>query len=73
MRNLWLDEENMDPKERAINKVVRVLSFKFIREESICYFYQSKKIESATTILKYRQNLLRAIREPDKFTALKFD
>ena len=68
LRNLWIKPVG-SMKEEKINKMIRIISYKFLREESIAYF--SKRKNSIENILEYKSLLIKFLREPNNFIALK--
>ena len=68
LRNLWIKPVG-SMKEEKINKMIRIISYKFLREESIAYF--SKKKNSIENILEYKSLLIKFLSEPNNFIALK--
>ena len=68
LRNLWIKPVG-STKEEKINKMIRIISYKFLREESIAYF--SKKKNKIENILEYKSLLIKFLSEPNNFIALK--
>lgn len=68
LRNLWIKPVG-SMKEEKINKMIRIISYKFLREESIAYF--SKKKNKIENILEYKSLLIKFLSEPNNFIALK--
>ncbi|KAM3141152.1 hypothetical protein pb186bvf_006757 [Paramecium bursaria] len=68
LRELWVDAG--DEKQRRFNKVFRIISQYFLKSQSVCYIYNSR-ISNIGWHLKYRQNLLRALKEPSNFKQIK--
>ena len=68
LRNLWIKPVG-SMKEEKINKMIRIISYKFLREESIAYF--SKKKNKIENILEYKSLLIKCLSEPNNFIALK--
>ena len=69
LRNLWIKPVGSNTKEEKINKMIRIISYKFLREESIAYF--SKRKNSIENIREYKSLLIKFLREPNNFIALK--
>ena len=68
LRNLWIKPVG-STKEEKINKMIRIISYKFLREESIAYF--SKKKNKIENILEYKSLLINFLSEPNNLIALK--
>ena len=68
LRNLWIKPVG-STKEEKINKMIRIISYKFLREESIAYFSNKKNI--IENILEYKSLLIKFLSEPNNFIALK--
>ncbi|CAK83430.1 unnamed protein product (macronuclear) [Paramecium tetraurelia] len=68
LRELWVDCE--DEKLKSFNKTFRIFSQYFLRQQSVAYIYNSR-IMNTGWHLKYRYNLLRALREPQNFKYIK--
>ena len=68
LRNLWIKPVG-STKEEKINKMIRIISYKFLREESIAYF--SKKKNKIENILEYKSLFIKFLSEPNNFIALK--
>ncbi|CAD8071826.1 unnamed protein product [Paramecium primaurelia] len=66
LRDLWVD----GGKNPEFNKVFRIISQYFLKNQSIAYVYNSR-ISNTAWHLKYRQNLLRALKEPQNFKFIK--
>ena len=49
--------------------MIRIISYKFLREEAIAFF--SKKKNKIENILEYKSLLMKFLREPANFIALK--
>ncbi|CAD8088591.1 unnamed protein product [Paramecium primaurelia] len=68
LRELWVDCE--DEKLKQFNQTFRIFSQYFLRQQSVAYIYNSR-IMNTGWHLKYRYNLLRALREPQNFKYIK--
>lgn len=70
IKNLWINFTNLsDPKENLISKLVRVMTLRFLRTETVNYFATFElKIPN---LLKYRSLLLKFLFSPDQFITLK--
>ncbi|CAK74652.1 unnamed protein product (macronuclear) [Paramecium tetraurelia] len=66
LRDLWVD----GGKFSEFNKVFRIISQYFLKNQSVAYVYNSR-ISNTIWHLKYRQNLLRALKEPENFRFIK--
>ncbi|CAK86735.1 unnamed protein product (macronuclear) [Paramecium tetraurelia] len=66
LRDLWVD----GGKNPDFNRVFRIISQYFLKNQSVAYVYNSR-ISNTAWHLKYRQNLLRALKEPDNFKFIK--
>ncbi|CAD8075196.1 unnamed protein product [Paramecium sonneborni] len=66
LRDLWID----GGKFSEFNKVFRIISQYFLKNQSVAYVYNSR-ISNTIWHLKYRQNLLRALKEPENFRFIK--
>ncbi|CAD8093634.1 unnamed protein product [Paramecium sonneborni] len=66
LREIWVD----NGKNPEFNKVFRIISQYFLKNQAIPYVYNSR-ISNTAWHLKYRQNLLRALREPENFKFIK--
>ncbi|CAD8181326.1 unnamed protein product [Paramecium pentaurelia] len=66
LRELWID----NGKNPEFNKVFRIISQYFLKNQAVPYVYNSR-ISNTAWHLKYRQNLLRALREPENFKFIK--
>ena len=44
LRSLWIKPKNATKEEESINKMMRIISYKFLREESIAYFSKKKHV-----------------------------
>ncbi|CAK79367.1 unnamed protein product (macronuclear) [Paramecium tetraurelia] len=66
LRDLWID----GGKSSEFNKVFRIISQYFLKNQSVAYVYNSR-ISNTIWHLKYRQNLLRALKEPENFRFIK--
>ena len=43
LQNMWLmDSLSPDIKDRKISKIVRIMTYKFLREECISYLYEKE-------------------------------
>ena len=49
--------------------MIRIISYKFLREEAIAFF--SKKKNKIENILEYKSLFMKFLREPANFIALK--
>ncbi|CAD8093356.1 unnamed protein product [Paramecium sonneborni] len=68
LRELWVDCN--EGKIKEFNKTFRIFSQYFLRQQSVAYIYNSR-IMNTGWHLKYRYNLLRALREPQNFKYIK--
>ncbi|CAD8082191.1 unnamed protein product [Paramecium sonneborni] len=68
LRELWIDSD--EEKLKQFNKTFRIFSQYFLRQQSVAYIYNSR-IMNTGWHLKYRYNLLRALREPQNFKYIK--
>ncbi|CAD8163022.1 unnamed protein product [Paramecium octaurelia] len=68
LRELWVDCDN--EKLKQFNHTFRIFSQYFLRQQSVAYIYNSR-IMNTGWHLKYRYNLLRALREPQNFKYIK--
>ncbi|CAD8089415.1 unnamed protein product [Paramecium sonneborni] len=68
LRDLWVETNEM--KSQQFNKAFRIFSEYFLKQQSVCYIYNSR-IANTGWHLKYRYNLLRALREPENFKYIK--
>ncbi len=50
-----------------MNRIFRILSFKFIREEAIPYMMNNKNIKNRILFVKYKYILLDALKFPEEF------
>ncbi|CAD8186504.1 unnamed protein product [Paramecium octaurelia] len=66
LRDLWVDTG----RNPEFNKVFRIISQYFLKCQAVPYVYNSR-ISNTAWHLKYRQNLLRAVREPENFKFIK--
>ncbi|CAK89735.1 unnamed protein product (macronuclear) [Paramecium tetraurelia] len=66
LRDLWVD----NGRNPEFNKVFRIISQYFLKNQAVPYVYNSR-ISNTAWHLKYRQNLLRALREPENFKFIK--
>ncbi|CAD8084145.1 unnamed protein product [Paramecium primaurelia] len=66
LRDLWVDTG----RNPEFNKVFRIISQYFLKSQAVPYVYNSR-ISNTAWHLKYRQNLLRALREPENFKFIK--
>ena len=41
IRDLWIDDPTKTQRERKINKMIRIMSYKFLREELIPMIFSS--------------------------------
>lgn len=56
MRSLWINDEKIPKKDRKRNKLIRVMSLKFLRQQAVPYFNNNQtRIDD---ILNYRQILI---------------
>jgi len=69
LRSLWIKPDDSNKEEVVINKMIRTISYKFLREEAIAYF--SKRKNKIENILEYKSLLMKFLREPNNFIALK--
>ena len=59
---MWEDNPKAKEDERRLCKLLRIMSYKFLANESIPYIYAEKcQIEN---IIKYRQALLFMLKDP---------
>ncbi len=58
-------------KTRDMNKIFRILAFKFMREESIPYMVNNKNIKNPFIFVKYRYIIFEALKNPTKFSQIK--
>ncbi|CAD8152300.1 unnamed protein product [Paramecium octaurelia] len=66
LRDMWVD----NGRNPEFNKVFRIISQYFLKNQAVPYVYNSR-ISNTAWHLKYRQNLLRALREPENFKFIK--
>ncbi|CAK87356.1 unnamed protein product (macronuclear) [Paramecium tetraurelia] len=66
LRDLWVDTG----RNPEFNKVFRIISQYFLKCQAVPYVYNSR-ISNTAWHLKYRYNLLRAVREPENFKFIK--
>ncbi|CAD8055500.1 unnamed protein product [Paramecium primaurelia] len=66
LRDLWLD----GGKNAEYNRVFRIISQLFLKTQAVSYVYNSR-ISNTQWHLKYRYNLLRALKEPENFKFIK--
>ncbi|CAD8147833.1 unnamed protein product [Paramecium octaurelia] len=66
LRDLWVD----GGKNSEFNRVFRIISQQFLKSQAVSYVYNSR-ISNTQWHLKYRFNLLRALREPENFKFIK--
>jgi len=69
LRSLWIKPRNASKEDESVNKMIRIISYKFLREEAIAFF--SKKKNKIENILDYKSLLMKFLREPANFIALK--
>ncbi|CAD8058986.1 unnamed protein product [Paramecium primaurelia] len=68
LRELWV--ETNQEKSQQFNKAFRIFSEYFLKQQSVSYIYNSR-IANTGWHLKYRYNLLRALKEPENFKYIK--
>ncbi|CAK93184.1 unnamed protein product (macronuclear) [Paramecium tetraurelia] len=68
LRELWVDTNQ--EKSQQFNKAFRIFSEYFLKQQSVSYIYNSR-IANTGWHLKYRYNLLRALKEPENFKYIK--
>ncbi|CAD8062212.1 unnamed protein product [Paramecium sonneborni] len=66
LRDLWVD----GGKNAEFNRVFRIISQQFLKTQAVSYVYNSR-ISNTQWHLKYRFNLLRALKEPENFKFIK--
>jgi len=71
LRSLWTAKA-ADSKQEIFNKIFRILSFKFFREDAVAYIYSSHKIKNTRALITYRFILQRALHDPESFSFMKF-
>ncbi|KAL4469670.1 hypothetical protein ABPG72_013435 [Tetrahymena utriculariae] len=71
LRSLWTTNCG-DQTQQAFNRVFRILSFKFFRENAVSYIYSSRKIKNTRALITYRFILQRALHDPESFSFMKF-
>ncbi|CAD8071643.1 unnamed protein product [Paramecium sonneborni] len=66
LRDLWVNSG----KNAEYNRVFRIISQLFLKTQAVSYVYNSR-ISNTQWHLKYRFNLLRALKEPENFKFIK--
>ncbi|CAD8101067.1 unnamed protein product [Paramecium sonneborni] len=66
LRDLWVE----NGKNPEFNKMFRIISQYFLKNQAVPYVYNSR-ISNTAWHLKYRYNLLRALKEPENFKFIK--
>lgn len=55
---MWLNDSlSYNKKDRKVSEMIRIMSYKFLKEECIAYLYSKEK--KFDNILKYRNLLLK--------------
>jgi hypothetical protein len=66
LKKMWGHEDN----QNAIKKIIRILSFLFMRKHCLTYIFNSR-VKNFTTHIKYRRRIIEGIENPGKFNCIK--
>jgi hypothetical protein len=69
LRSMWVHESKAPKKDQLRNRLVRIMTYRFLRDEAVAYF--TNRPCRIPNILQYRQPLMEMLTKPQEFVGLK--
>lgn len=70
LRDKWEHKTEQALNKQQINKVIRIMSYKFIKEQSLQYFLANPNIKKPFVCYQFKKRLMEALKDPDSFYSL---